>query len=134
MPIDIRIGKTEIPPVSGGDMESQPIGEQGKMSVQTSAVVTALISSGKQIISQSINEYGNITGDYMMAESIDTALSIGADLLMIAKGGIVGTIAVATKHATNIFRSEVRTDRARRDIDLNRELLGSIYINGGRIK
>lgn len=135
MSIEISIKKGQIP--QGTTPENDPTdmtNEQGKMSIQSGAITTALIASGKQIIMQGINEYGNITGDYMLAEDINAGLSIGADILMLAKGGVVGAVAVGTKYLNSIMSSNVRQNRAERDIDLMRSQMGAIYINGGRLK
>ena len=130
--IDIIIKKSETgqgqaptPQAPQGDKEP------GKSSLQNQAVNAALISAGKQIILQGVNQYAELSGDYAMAQGINAALSIGADIALIATGP-VGTIAVASKYLLNVGNALVGQTRARQEIALARERAGAISIKGSR--
>lgn len=129
--IDVRVSKgTSAVGMSQG--EQAPTGEQGKPSVSSQAVNTAVINVGKQLLSQGIKQYGNITGDYLVQESIDNALGLTADVLTIAKGGALGALYVGTRYITSMWASSVSQDRAYRDLEMSRERAGKIYVSGGR--
>lgn len=129
--IDVRVSKGTSDVTMQGDMKPQAI-DPSRPSVTAQAVNTAIIGAGKQILSMGIKQYGNITGDYLVQESIDNALGIGADVLTIAKGGVVGLLYVGTRYATSMWASSVAQDRAYRDLEMTRERAGKIYYSGGR--
>lgn len=131
MAIDIKVSKDTSQ--LGQAPESAPqVVEQGRPSATSQAANTAIINAGKQVLSAGIREYGNITGDYLVQESIDNALSIAADVLTIAKGGAIGALYVGTRYAVSMFASNVAQERAYRDLALARDRAGKIYVSGGR--
>lgn len=130
--IDIIIKKSE----SGQGQAPTPQAPQsdrepGKSTLQNQAVNAALISAGKQIMLQGINQYAELSGNYAMAESINATLSIGADVALLATGP-VGTIAVASKYLLNVGNALVGQTRARQDVALARERAGAISTKGSR--
>lgn len=131
MSIDIKVSKSTSPQGMPPE-EGIQTGEQGRPTVTSQAVNTAIINAGKQMLSQGIKQYGVITGDYLVQESIDAALGIGADVLTIVKGGVVGAIYVGTRWTTSIWASSVAQDRAYRDLELAQQRAGKIYTSGGR--
>jgi hypothetical protein len=99
--IHIFVGKGQSGELQAKD-QTQP--EIEKKSVegndtQKQAINTALIQAGQQFISQGINMYGQLTGDMTTIRAIDTVANIAGDALIIAKGGVIGAIAVGTKYA-----------------------------------
>jgi len=111
-PITILIGKGQVADGTTADQQSpQATADQqkepGKPNFQQQAVNAALINAAKQVALSGVRMYGNITGDYATVESIGLVMSIGADVLMVAKGGWVGAIAVGTKYALNIANSGI---------------------------
>lgn len=105
--------------------------EPGKQSLQNQAVNTALINAGKQILMQGINQYAELTGNYAGVESINAALSIGADIAMVATGP-VGAIAVASRYLINAASSFTAQARARNNLDLARERAGFVSTQASR--
>lgn len=123
----------------GGDQQLKATGEEEKKNKAQKdkekareAIFTALIQAGKQAINQGINYYGQLTGDTTATRNIQSAVSIGADLLTIAKGGWVGAIAVGTKYALQIGNSLVQTELTNRQLNYNKSLLGDISTKGSR--
>ena len=129
-PIQILIKKGQT--TEGSQPGAAPNAEQGKPNIQQSAVNTALIGAGKQMMLQGIKQYGDLTGSYTAVENVSTALSIGADILMIAKGGIVGMIVVGSKYTNNIINSAIQQYNNDRENNLIRQRAGYIAVRGSR--
>lgn len=130
--IDIKIGK------SGSDDITKPTpddglkpSEPGKPTLQNQAVNTALINAGRQMAMLGIREYGNITGDYATVNMIDSALGIGADLVMLSLGP-VGVISVIGRHTTQLISQSVATAKSNREVDFMRSRMGSVAVRGSR--
>lgn len=96
------------------------------------AITAALIQAGKQAAVQGVNVYGQLTGDITTTKSIQGVITIGADILTIAKGGWVGAIAVGTKYALQTANSFAMTTNTNRQLDYNKSLLGEISTKGSR--
>jgi hypothetical protein len=140
-PITITIGKgQQADGTSPGGQQQQAVAEKepGKPNFQQQAVNAALINAAKQVAMQGVRAYGNITGDYAMVDSINTVMSIGADVLTVAKGGWVGAIAVGSKYAISIGNSFIESKRNQFEYSLGMERAGGVmegnnfYINGSR--
>lgn len=129
--IDIKIAKSETSDIAKPVATDTPPKTPGTASVQSQAVNTALINTGKQMMMQGIRQYGNITGDYATVEMVDTALGIGADLIMLSLGP-VGVIAVGAKYTTQLITQSVSLDKSNRNIDFMRERMGSVAMRGSR--
>lgn len=106
--------------------------EQGKPSIGQKAVNTAIINAGKQAMMQGIKHYGTLTGNYQLERQMNVMLGLTADMLMIAKGGPVGVVAVATRHALNIASSVVEQRVADRERDLAIQRAGEISLRASR--
>lgn len=105
--------------------------ELGKPSLQNEAVNVALISSGKQVLTQGISQYADFTGDYTTSQTFNSVMSIGADLLTLATGPI-GWIAVGTKTALNITESIFKQQDAIRSLEFIKQRAGYISTQGSR--
>lgn len=123
----------------GGEHQLKPKGEEGGKNKQQKerekerdAIFTALIQSGKQAINQGINWYGQLTGDTTTTRTLQSVVSIGADLLTIAKGGWIGAIAVGTKYALQAGNIIIQTELTNRQLNYNKSLLGDISTKGSR--
>jgi len=106
--------------------------EKGKTSVQQGAVNAAIIQVGKQMLSQGINQYAELTGDYYTAGVLNAASSIGADVATIAIGGVPGAIAVAGEYALQFATSFVQQTRLTQEHKYTIERLGDISTKGSR--
>jgi hypothetical protein len=117
--------------ISGEEVVSKEK-EQGKPSVAQSAVNTAIINAGKQAMMQGIKHYGTLTGNYQLERQMNMMLGLTADMLMIAKGGPVGVIAVATRHALSIANSVVEQRVSDREQALAIQRAGEISLKASR--
>ena len=106
--------------------------DPGKPSATQGAINTAIINAGRQTIMSGVKHYGALTGNYNAQKQINNALGIGADILMIAKGGPIGVIAVASRHALSAADSFVQQRIADRENDLARQRVGNISHRGSR--
>ena len=106
--------------------------EQGKQTPQQQVINSALIATGKQAINQGIKLQGDLTGSYALSESVNTSTSFSADVLMIAKGGAVGLIAVGAKYAYGVADSYVKQRIADRENAFIRQRTGLISTRGSR--
>ena len=132
--IHIFVGKGQSGELQAKD-QTQP--EIEKKSVegndtQKQAINTALIQAGQQFISQGINMYGQLTGDMTTIRAIDSVANIAGDALIIAKGGVIGAIAVGTKYALQAGNALLQSYQQNRQIALNNQLLGDISLKGSR--
>lgn len=131
--IDVIIKKSNVGQGQAPTTPSAPDSEreQGKSSVQNQAVNAALISAGKSIALNGINQFGNLTGNYARSEQINAGMTIAADL-MIAATGPVGQIMIAAKYTTQIANSAIDMKNKLDDLELARQRAGYISENGSR--
>ena len=106
--------------------------EKGKRNLQQEAVNAALVQLGKQMVSQGIQQYANLTGDYYSAEVLSAVTSIGGDIATIAIGGPAGAIAVAGKYALQFASSFGDNLRKQQEHTFTVERLGQISTRGSR--
>ena len=125
-------GEGTMPTEMSSENEVSTSAEQGKPSTTQNAVNTAIINAGRQAMMQGIKHYGTLTGNYQMERQINQMIGIGADILMIAKGGPVGVVAVATRHALNIAQSVVEQRVADRENALAVERAGVLSLRASR--
>jgi uncharacterized protein YaaW (UPF0174 family) len=91
----------------------------------------ALISVGKQVLTQGVTQYAALSGNYAAAETFNAVLSIGADVATLAIGP-VGWVTVGTKTALNLANSFVKQTIAVRNIELQQSRAGIISTKGSR--
>lgn len=111
--------------------QAQKPQQAGKPSFQTQAVNTAILNAGKQVLTQGISQYGDLTGNYALSRTASEMFSIGADA-MIALSSPVGAIAVGTKYATTIATSFIKQSRELKNTALAQERAGYISTQGSR--
>lgn len=132
-PIEIKIAKTENEVSSGGVQAKPDIkADPAKPDLKTQAVNAAIINAGKNVAMQGVRAMGDITGDYAMTNTIDTTLSIGADVLMIAAGGPVGVIAVGAKYTTQFINQQAALYNSNQEINRQRARMGVVISRGSR--
>ncbi len=132
--IDININKGIINELTPQD-EEQPVVEnrdQEKKGIDKQAITAALIESGKQAMQQGFNTYVTMSGDYQLQRQVELVTNTAADILIIAKGGPVGAIAVATKYALGAANAYVETKNENLQTNFNRSMLGQISKKGSR--
>ena len=132
--IHIFVGKGQSGELQAKD-QTQPEIERKSVEgndTQKQAINTALIQAGQQAISQGISLYGQMTGDTTTVQVIQGVANVAADALIIAKGGVVGAIAVGAKYALQAGASFANTYQQNRQIALNNQLLGDVSVKGSR--
>lgn len=107
--------------------------EVGHQTVQNQAVNTALISAGKQVLTQGITQFADFTGNYAVSETFSEIMSVGSDLAILSTGAF-GVLAVGVKTSITISNSFIKQQRAREDIALQRQLAGYVSKQGSRYK
>ena len=85
--------------------------EQGKPKPNQTNLNALLIDYGRNILSTGMNVALDYSGNNILADQISTVASVGADALMIVKGGWVGVAAVAMKYATSAITSSININR-----------------------
>lgn len=112
--------------------QERVVQEQGKPSLQTKAINTALIGLSKQAFTVGLNQYGNLTGNYATVETIDNTLGFIADAGMIAAGGAVGAIAVGAKYAIQGVNSYVEQFNKNQELAEMMKRSGNVALKGSR--
>lgn len=103
-----------------------------KPNAQKQAIATALIQNGQQMLSQGINSYTQMSGNYEFARSVNNFTSISADILTIAKGGVVGIVAVAAKYGLEAINKYTNQINNMRKLNYDNQQLGMISREGSR--
>lgn len=103
-----------------------------KPNAQKQAIATALIQNGQQMLSQGINSYTQMSGNYEFARSVNNFTSISADILTIAKGGPIGVIAVAAKYGLEAINKYTNQINNMRKLNYDNQQLGIISREGSR--
>ena len=132
--IVIQKGNTGEGTMPTGETPVDKNKDAGKTSVTQQAVNSALINSAKNIIVAGVQKSGDATGNYHAVEQFNVAMSIGADILIVAKGGAIGLLAVAGKHASNIYNANVDQKNADRLLALMTQRSGNNAVAGSRYK
>lgn len=132
--IHIFVNKTENGEMKPQDTDQIALEDKDleKPSISKQAITTALINAGQQTLIQSVSWYGQATGDMTTTKQINAMINLAGDALMIAKGGPIGAIAVATKYATQAVSTIISTRNENREIEYNNRLLGEISTKGSR--
>lgn len=130
--INIAKGNENIETVRDAPNQRIEATDKEKESIQSGTVTTALIHAGTQMITSTINQYGDLTGDYVTANAIADITNIAADMAMIARGGAVGVIAVVARKSIQAGQIALQAARANREAEFLRQRMGNITINDGR--
>jgi hypothetical protein len=115
--ISIAKGNENIETVRDAPNQRIEATDKEKESIQSGAVTTALIHAGTQMITSTINQYGDLTGDYVTSNAIADITNIAADMAMIARGGAVGVIAVIARKSIQAGQIALQTARANREAE-----------------
>lgn len=116
-----------------GEAKVKPVKkEEGKTSTSQKALNAALISVGKQMIMNSINQLGATTGNTIITRKINSGLSLAGDILTIIKNGSAGMVLVAGERALYAMNSEIQRKNEERTLNLALERSGNLAISGSR--
>ena len=130
--IEVRIYKKGSPGTEGMQPDTKKDTEPGKPSALQKQVNTLLINYGKQTLQEGYKLITDFTGDYVLANRIDNALNVAADISTIAIGGWVGAIAVGFKRTTQAIEYEINARREQNRVNAMNQMLGEITQLGGR--
>jgi hypothetical protein len=138
--IIVREGKTasgasasqESTAKSAGETAKDQDKEEGKPSAAQQALIAGIINVAKTQAINGINQYGNITGNYVATQSINNAIEMVTDIAAVMKGGPVGLVYVLSKHTLNLINSGISQMNATREQDFRNELLGKVSVEGSR--
>lgn len=128
---DSMDGENPQNPVSVGE-EPTKKKDPGKKSFMQSAVGTAVVQAGKQMIINGVSQFGNMSGNYTTQRAIQSATQAIGDLVTVAKFGPAGAIYVGATYATEAFNSFVGLENTRREEEMRRERAGVISTRGSR--
>lgn len=128
--------KIEKDSVSGGGAEGlsadKAVMQPEKQSASSRSINTLLIDYAKRVMSEGVNVYIDQSGDYILNERINNAMSLSADALTIFAGGWVGAVAVGYKYASQAVKNMRETRRSINEINMLKEQAGRVIELGGR--
>lgn len=132
--VNISINKGEKDELTPQD-KSEPSVETKdveKTSLKSKAINAALLSAGKDVIVQGIDIYSKMSGNTTLKTNLTNLTTGLTDIGIIATGGPVGAIAVASKYilgAANAYADSVLENK---QIDYDNKQLGIISREGSR--
>lgn len=137
---DLNIKINKDGPIDGTSPESpinvgeNPVskGEEGKPTFTQSAVGAAIIQTGKQLVMNGVNQFGNLTGNYQMQRNIQNATRALGDAITVAKFGPAGAIYVGATYATDAINSLIDLRNRNIEDDFRRQRVGIISTKGSR--
>lgn len=106
--------------------------EEGKPSASQQALIAGIINVAKSQAINGINQYGNITGNYVATQNINNAIEMVTDIAAVIKGGPIGLVYVLSKHTLNLINSGISQMNTTREQDFRNELLGKVSTEGSR--
>ena len=106
--------------------------EQGKPKETQVNVNALLIDYTKQIITFGVNTAFDISGNNIMKDRISSSINIGADMIMLLKGGWIGAGAVALKYGATAIQSYLDISREQYKVNMLKEQAGKVIELGGR--
>lgn len=129
--IEIAIKKDQTPSGVKPDTDEKKV--PGKENMQQKAINAAIINASKQIMIKGIKQYGELTGNYTLSETVGQITNFASDVATIAVSGpIIGGIIVGTKYAIEIGQSLIKQENAKRDYELTLQRTGNITWRGSR--
>ena len=112
--------------------ESQTPKKAGEKDIWKDITKTIVIDQGRKILTESINQYIDLTGNNSLRNKVNGATNLLSYGTMIAAGGIVGAVAVAVDIGLKAGSSMIETRKANAQVELLRQRVGSSNVNGGR--
>ena len=135
---------------TGGNTATAATRDSAVKQTMTSVYVhrTLSIAAAKSVVSYSISQYGDMTGDYLEQKKIDNAINIAETFISIGSstamgamaGGWVGAIfgfatstisaGIKAYQASNELQKNI--NRANNKANYNAQRIGSVLVNGNR--
>ena len=120
----------------GGQPQQQPNqpkpNKAGESNVIADGMKTILVDAGKKVLSTAVSQFGNLTGNTIMANNLQGLVRIGSYALAIKAGGWIGAASVAVDIGVQSFNSFIETRKTNAQIELLRQRSGNATINGSR--
>ena len=141
--ITIRIEKGTQTAGDGQELQESQ-GQKSELSAGKVASISTFqnfaISTLKRSINYGIANVGNLTGDYIMQQQLETAASIVEDATMVVSGfaaggiygGIIAIAGVAIKQGMNTASFFIDVYKSNINQDLLRQRSGNSLIDGSR--
>lgn len=138
--IKIRVEKGQETAGDGREVQEQQASTRAEKIAVTSIFANQMMNVGKQIVNYSINNVGNLTGDYIVQSQINQALDVFSDIATIGTGfatggwigGVVAATGVAIKKGVQFFQEEQDIRKANRQSAYLRERTGNATTNNSR--
>lgn len=101
----------------------------------------AIVSMGKRTLNYGASQYGNMTGNYIMQNTVENAIQgIGyASSILVAlktggtAGGAVATLAVATEIGLGVVSYSINTNRSNQQANYLMNIRGGILNDKSRV-
>jgi hypothetical protein len=138
IPINIELIATESKGTPSPTSKATPDQTQKKLANEASNEAGGVLSKmvaiqvGKQAINYGLQNYGNLTGDYITQSHLQTANQLGGTLLMAVKGGIAGMTIAAASLGFQVISYGIDVANRNREAQCLRERVGMASIYGGR--
>lgn len=137
IPINIELIATESKGTPSPTSKATPDQTQKKLAKEASNEASGSVSKvvaiqvGKRALQYGIQNYGNLTGDYVGQANISAGLQV-AGLVAMALQGPVGIAAAAVSLGTQALSYGIDMNKRNREAQFLRERVGMASIYGGR--
>lgn len=137
IPINVELIATESKGTPSPTSKAAPAQTQKKLAKEASNEASGSVSKvvaiqvGKRALQYGIQNYGNLTGDYVGQANISAGLQV-AGLVAMALQGPVGIAAAAVSLGTQALSYGIDMNKRNREAQFLRERTGMIGISGGR--
>lgn len=106
--------------------------DAGESNIISDSIKTIMVDAGRKAMSTAISQYGNLTGNTMVAHKIQNFSNIAGYALAIKTGGFVGLAAVAVDIGIQAITGAIETRKANAEIEMLRQRAGNATLNGSR--
>ena len=137
IPINVELIATESKGTPSPTSKVTPDQTQKKLAKEASNEASGSVSKvvaiqvGKRALQYGIQNYGNLTGDYVGQANISAGLQV-AGLVAMALQGPVGIAAAAVSLGTQALSYGIDMNKRNREAQFLRERVGMASIYGGR--
>lgn len=137
IPINVELIATESKGTPSPTSKATPDQTQKKLAKEASNEASGSVSKvvaiqvGKRALQYGIQNYGNLTGDYVGQANISAGLQV-AGLVAMALQGPVGIAAAAVSLGTQALSYGIDMNKRNREAQFLRERVGMASIYGGR--
>ena len=128
-----KTGDTHVPTEESATPEqtTKKLTKEASNEASESVSKVVAIQVGKQALQYGIQNYGNLTGDYVRQANISAGLQV-AGLVAMASQGPVGIAAAAVSLGTQVLSYGIDMNKRNREAQFLRERVGMASIYGGR--